>query len=479
LRTFAEKSKTTQQGSSETAMPGRAQLGPSRDMSSILSLHRTIGIQGEQRLLQTYREKDMAGLADMASVGFGHDFSRIPIYPRTAGTLQAKFAINRPGDHYEQEADDIAERVMRTETPDIGPPAPPAIQRLSIGFREELAAKDLQRFCTECEGEQLHRKAGPAGASVGGGQALRRVEARVDAVSGGQPLSNKQRAFFEPRFGVDFSRVRIHADGSADAAARALGAAAFTRGSDIVFREDQYRPHTFAGRQLLAHELTHVVQQGSAPSIQHRSTNESGETHLHGSEVRMGVGGNVLQCFPGDDMEPPGDCTWTKYILLRGGVGTAKAIVSMLGACSAGDSCLFLATKIAAITAEIAARVALNAACFRGGDEGHRVQVRAKVNMLNRCYNFFSSSNCPPELVAAMAIVVERAREVIAAAAVVVAIALVVALIAAIIALAEVIAGLLAAAAAAAAEGAAAVAAAAAVIALLTMINDNLSPEGD
>src|SRR5439155_25521539 len=136
------------------------------------------------------------------------------------------------------------------------------------------------------------------------------------------------------------------------------------------FREGQYRPHTFAGRQLLAHELTHVVQQGAAPSIQHQSANESGETHIQSSEVRMGVAGHVLQCFPGDGMLPPGDCGWVKYLLLRGSVETAKAVVSTLGACAAGDSCLLLATKIAALTPETAGRVSLSAPCVQSGDTG-------------------------------------------------------------------------------------------------------------
>jgi hypothetical protein len=95
------------------------------------------------------------------------------------------------------------------------------------------------------EGERLQRKAGPAGASQ----------------SGGRPLTGEQRAYFEPRFGADFGHVRLHAGDSADSAARAVGALAYTRGSDIVFRKGEYRPESSAGRQLLAHELTHVVQQ--------------------------------------------------------------------------------------------------------------------------------------------------------------------------------------------------------------------------
>ena len=161
-------------------------------------------------------------------------------------------------------------------------------------------------------------------------------------------------------------------------------------------------------------------------------------------------------------MSPPGDCGWAKYLVLRGAVETAKAVVSTLGACARGDSCPLARHQIAAITAEIAARVALDATCFKGGDTGHRQQVQDKINMMNRCYRFFTTSNCPTELITAMAVVVEAAH-VVAGAAVAVSIALVIALIEAIIALAEVIAALIAAAA----EAAEVVAAVAAVVALL------------
>jgi len=70
------------------------------------------------------------------------------------------------------------------------------------------------------------------------------------------------RAFMEERFGVDFSNVRIHADSEAARMARALNAEAFTYGRDIYFGEGRYRPETTKGKKLLAHELTHVVQQG-------------------------------------------------------------------------------------------------------------------------------------------------------------------------------------------------------------------------
>jgi hypothetical protein len=80
--------------------------------------------------------------------------------------------------------------------------------------------------------------------------------------SSGQPLDAATRAFSEPRFGHDFSKVRIHADAKAAESARAVNAIAYTVGRDVVFGPGQYTPHTPAGRQLLAHELAHTLQQG-------------------------------------------------------------------------------------------------------------------------------------------------------------------------------------------------------------------------
>ncbi|MFP2924895.1 DUF4157 domain-containing protein [Pyxidicoccus sp. 3LG] len=125
----------------------------------------------------------------------------------------------------------------------------------------------LQRKCEECEGEdeeprKLQRKA----SSSGEVSAVPPIVGEVLS-SGGRPLDSALRADFEPLFGHDFSRVRVHADGGADTSARAVQALAYTVGRDIVFRAGQYAPHTSSGRQLLAHELTHVVQQAGPGGI--------------------------------------------------------------------------------------------------------------------------------------------------------------------------------------------------------------------
>ena len=81
--------------------------------------------------------------------------------------------------------------------------------------------------------------------------------------SSGQPLDPATRAFMEPRFGRDFSQVRVHIDSQAATSARDVDALAYTVGRDIVFAQGQFAPHTVSGQRLLAHELTHTIQQSA------------------------------------------------------------------------------------------------------------------------------------------------------------------------------------------------------------------------
>jgi hypothetical protein len=85
----------------------------------------------------------------------------------------------------------------------------------------------------------------------------------VGGLTGGQPLSSEVRNFYEPRLGYDFSHVKVHTDSVASRSAQSINALAYTSGSNIVFNNGQYSPNTDTGKRLLAHELTHVVQQKS------------------------------------------------------------------------------------------------------------------------------------------------------------------------------------------------------------------------
>jgi hypothetical protein len=84
--------------------------------------------------------------------------------------------------------------------------------------------------------------------------------------SNGGPLAGPTLQAMEARFGHDFSQVRVHSDAQADESARAVQARAYTVGNDIAFRSGEYEPATETGQKLLAHELTHVVQQSAAPA---------------------------------------------------------------------------------------------------------------------------------------------------------------------------------------------------------------------
>ncbi|GIV76622.1 MAG: hypothetical protein KatS3mg050_1016 [Litorilinea sp.] len=169
--------------------------------------------------------------------------------------LQPALAVNEPGDVYEQEAEAVANLVMRQ--PAAG--STPTVRRCACGGAPRghpPPGSGPDAECPACRARRLslQRQAQPSGPG--------RAPASVLPQGGGHPLPTATRRFFEQRFGQDFSPVRIHSDSQADARARAVQARAFTAGRDIVFAAGQYAPETTTGQHLLAHELTHVVQQG-------------------------------------------------------------------------------------------------------------------------------------------------------------------------------------------------------------------------
>jgi hypothetical protein len=119
----------------------------------------------------------------------------------------------------------------------------------------------------------------------------------ADALLGpARPLDAATRAFMEPRFGQDFSQVRVRTDAPAAASARAMHARAYTSGRDLVFGDGQYAPHSTQGRRLIAHELTHVVQQHGAPRHGAPTVNRTGdrfEREADAAAQRITAGGSA------------------------------------------------------------------------------------------------------------------------------------------------------------------------------------------
>ena len=202
----------------------------------------------------------------------GHNFGQMSVLP-----IQTKLTIGQPNDKYEQEADRVAEQVMRMSEPKIQRVCPECEEELHRQPMEEeeeeetLQTKPLAEQITpllqrqtepleEEEEEALQTKTTSGKTPTIPVSVQKRI---TSLQGGGQPLPESERNFFEARFGADFSQVRIHADTQAAETSRAVNARAFTLGRDVVFGAGQYQPRSFEGQRLLAHELTHVVQQNT------------------------------------------------------------------------------------------------------------------------------------------------------------------------------------------------------------------------
>lgn len=170
-----------------------------------------------------------------------------------SGAIQPKLAVSQPDDPDEREADRVADRVMRMEHPG-------AISSSSTSIHRSCAACEAGgTTCPSCAEEERVQRKDIAAPTSPPSSPLRSEIAGLRG--GGEPLSSSTRAFFEPRFGSDLSHVRVHTGREAADSARAIRAHAYTAKDDIVFGESQYAPDTTSGKKLLAHELTHVMQQ--------------------------------------------------------------------------------------------------------------------------------------------------------------------------------------------------------------------------
>ncbi|WP_017324845.1 DUF4157 domain-containing protein [Synechococcus sp. PCC 7336] len=206
--------------------------------------------------------------------------------------LQMKLAIGLPGNPYEQAADRTARQVVRLHAPEplsirIGEP----VQRAERPEdNDELRRKPeislIQRVDLPEDDDELRRK--PLiqrKIGLGSMAATPDLERSIHRERGrGELLSDTIRQPMEQAFGADFSGVRIHADGRSDQLNQSMQARAFTTGQDVFFRQGDYQPENRGGQELIAHELTHVVQQNRNLGEKRNSNNISKSTYARATD---------------------------------------------------------------------------------------------------------------------------------------------------------------------------------------------------
>jgi hypothetical protein len=326
----------------------------------------------------------------------GHNFGRVSVFPPMRVPIQPKLKVSEPDDVYEQEADRVADTVMRMPEPMIQRKAPcpagaasckeeeavvqtkplsitPLVQRqadeeekedeepvqakldsapgmISVQRQEEEEEKkekeepiqtklisehavpSLQRQPEEEEEKKDEEETVQTQRASDQSPAVTpSFEASLSVIKdSGQPLSDNVRSFFEPRFGHDFSNVRVHYDDQAVESARAVNARAFTLGPDVVFGAGQYMPGTAAGRKLLAHELTHVVQQNGGRTHFSWSKNSENsisnpqESGVVSPELRISKTSGTEVSRQSDDEPGSDDSSVTHIIDALEGITTAN-----------------------------------------------------------------------------------------------------------------------------------------------------------
>ncbi len=230
------------------ALPGRPPAPLNRQMAPRLRLalldHYT-DLYGRGLLSPTVYFRQKAAILGKLQQDYGNGaVQRLvkEVESRRAGAVQTKLTVGPAGDRYEREADRVARAV--------------------VAFLASPRNRPASRMMAEASNVRT-RQVVERAVSARGGVVERGIENAIrNARGGGRSLPGNLRAELERAFGADFNGVKIHTGAVPDRLNHYLGSAAFTIGKDIFFRKGYYRPDNNRGREILAHELTHVIQQG-------------------------------------------------------------------------------------------------------------------------------------------------------------------------------------------------------------------------
>jgi hypothetical protein len=254
-------------------------------------------------------------------------------------TVQAKLTIGEPGDKYEQEADRVASQVVKQIN---SPEAAQSTQGQSVQRQEEPVEElqrkpsisDLQRSPLPLE---VQREAMPAEEelqaksilqrreAIAGGEATNDLDTAINSARGsGQPLDAGLQRSMGQAMGADFSGVKVHTDAQSDQLNQSIQAKAFTTGQDVFFRQGAYDPGSRGGQELIAHELTHVVQQNGGavqrsplPQVKREKTlqkklnaSEQSKNHVN-LRKKEGI---IQRLTKAEGVRQWKDRPWSKYI---------------------------------------------------------------------------------------------------------------------------------------------------------------------
>ena len=228
----------------------------------------------------------------------GFDFAKI-------GIFQPKLRISQPGDEYEHDANKVAEQIMRRPTTN------------SIYLTAAKKEKSVDRDCEAC-GAMQKREKNDKQSNISRKTSIKSSKKETEEITnnvnsvlsiGGSSLDADTREFMESRFGYDFSKVKIHSDETAAQSARSVNALAYTVGNDIVFDKGMYMPGTVEGRGLLAHELTHIIQQAPIVgrlngilTVEPSSSSFEHEAQQASESVIRGRGATVSHILPSNSV---------------------------------------------------------------------------------------------------------------------------------------------------------------------------------
>ncbi|WP_445249316.1 eCIS core domain-containing protein [Microcoleus sp. OTE_8_concoct_300] len=230
--------------------------------------------EGKEASLDSTGRKDIKPGAAIDNINRAIASVSPPVHSPTVlpGGVQAKLTLGAPGDMYEQEADRVARQVVD--------------EIHSSAFQAPKKRSEGERKPDSGEAGRVQRQITVRAAGDAGGEISSEWETQLQgAKSGGLPLSPTVKEPMERAFGADFGGVRVHTGAQADMLARSIQAKAFTAGQDVFFRQGAYEPGSRGGQELIAHELTHVVQQRSGEG---NEVHEKGQRRIQRTYYKKG-----------------------------------------------------------------------------------------------------------------------------------------------------------------------------------------------